>query len=91
MTPVGKIGIPAMSTTGYSLKGCWGFIPPFGRGLPNYPSQIPFLRGYGGYRFSRRGITFLIKASASPVLKKSGPKMGKCGLGVFSGQFIMNK
>ena len=43
-----------MSTTGYSLKGCWGFIPPFGLGLPNYPSQIPFRRRYGGYRFSRR-------------------------------------
>ena len=43
-----------MSTTSYSLKGCWGFIPPFGRGLPNYPSQIPFQRGYGGYRISRR-------------------------------------
>ena len=24
-------------------------------------------------------------------MKKSGPKMGKCGLGAFSGQFIMSK
>ena len=52
-----QIGIPAMSTTEYSLRGCWGFIPPFGRGLPNYPFQIPFQRRYGGYRFSRQGIT----------------------------------
>ena len=49
-----QIGIPAMSTTGYSLKGCWGFIPPFGLGLPNCPSQIPFQRRHGGHRFSRR-------------------------------------
>ena len=48
-----------MSTTDYSLRGCWGFIPPFDLGLPNYPSQTPFRRGYGGYRFSRRGITSL--------------------------------
>ena len=52
-----QIGIPAMSTTEYSLRGCWGFIPPFGRGLPNYHFQIPFQRRYGGYRFSRQGIT----------------------------------
>ena len=56
---VGKIGIPAKSTTEYSMRGCWGFIPPFGLGLPNYPSQIPFQCRYGGYRFSRQGITSL--------------------------------
>ena len=49
-----QIGIPASSSTGYSMRGCWGFTPPFGLGLPNYPSQIPFQRRYGGYRFSRR-------------------------------------
>ena len=50
-----QIGIPTISTTDYSLRGCWGFMPPFGLGLPNYPSQIPLRRRYGGYRFFPTG------------------------------------
>ena len=62
-----QIGIPAESTTEYSLRGCWGFIPPFGLGIPNYPSQIPLRRRYWGYRFYRQ--TFLPSRPPFPPLQ----------------------